>query len=125
MLRFLYILFQFVILLIVATWAIQNSKPVSFIFKDVTITTSTSVLVIFLLLIIVLSLLIQRFAFFLKQSKQKYFYYRERLGYDKMPTHEEVKSFAEQLAKLLKYKFHLPNMLLFPPILLVHLYILL
>jgi len=81
MFKFLYILFQFIILLIIASWAIQNSKPVSFIFRDITVTTSTSVLIICLLLIIVLFLLLQRFIFFLKQSKQRYSIYRERLNY--------------------------------------------
>ena len=77
MLRFLYIFFQFVVLLIIASWAIQNSKPVSFIFKDITITTSTSVLIIGLLIIIIICLILQRFVFFLKQSKQKFKFYKE------------------------------------------------
>ena len=83
MLRFLYIFFQFIILLIIASWAIQNSKPVSFLFRDIIVTTSTSVLIIFLLIIIIVSLLLQRFVFFLKQSKQKFKFYRERAIYEK------------------------------------------
>ena len=78
MLRLLYIFFQFIILLIIASWSIQNSKPVSFIFKDITVTTSTSVLIIGLLVVVIICLLLQRFIFFLKQSKQKYKFYRER-----------------------------------------------
>ena len=78
MLRLLYIFFQFVILLTIASWAIQNSKPVSFVFRDITITTSTSVLIIGLLIIIIICLLLQRFVFFLKQSRQKYMFYRKR-----------------------------------------------
>ena len=65
MLRLLYIFFQFIILLIIASWSIQNSKPVSFIFKDITVTTSTSVLIIGLLVVVVISLL---------NCKHKYFY---------------------------------------------------
>ena len=71
MLRLLYIFFQFIILLIIASWAIQNSKPVSFVFRDITILTSTSVLIIGLLAFVIICLLLQRFMFFLKQSKQK------------------------------------------------------
>ena len=78
MLRLLYIFFQFIILLIIASWAIQNSKPVSFVFRDITILTSTSVLIIGLLVVVIICLLLQRFIFFLKQSKQKYKFYRER-----------------------------------------------
>ncbi len=78
MLRLLYIFFQFIILLIIVSWAIQNSKPVSFIFRDITVITSTSALIIGLLVIIIICLLLQRFIFFLKQSKQKYKFYRER-----------------------------------------------
>ena len=83
MLRFLYIFFQFLILLIIVSWAIQYSKSVSFVFRDITITTSTSVLIISLLIVIIICLLVQRFIFFLKQSKQKYKFYRERLVFDK------------------------------------------
>ena len=71
MLKFLYIFFQFIILLIIASWAIQNSKPVSFIFRDVTVTTSTSVLIIGLLTIIILSLLLAKIFVFFKTIKTK------------------------------------------------------
>jgi len=78
MLRFLFILFQFIVLLIIVTWAIRNSKSVSFLFNDIIITTSTSILIIGLLIVIIVALLLQRFIFFLKQSSQKYKFYRER-----------------------------------------------
>ena len=83
MLRLVYIFLQFVILLIIISWVIQYSKPVSFSFRDVIVTTSTSVLLISLIIIIIISLLIQRFIFFIKQSKQKYKFYRERSKYEK------------------------------------------
>ena len=83
MIRFLLILIQFVFLLIIVSWAIQNSKTVSFIFSDITITTSTSIIIIGLIIIIFLSMLLQRFVFFLKQSKQKYQNYRQRSTYEK------------------------------------------
>ena len=52
MIRFLLILIQFVFLLIIVSWAIQNSKTVSFIFSDITITTSTSIIIIGLIILI-------------------------------------------------------------------------
>ena len=78
MLRFSFILIQFIVLLIIVTWAIQNSKSVSFSFNDIIVTTSTSIFIIGLLVIIIVALLLQRFIFFLKQSSQKYKFYRER-----------------------------------------------
>ena len=83
MIRFLFILFQFIVLLIIASWSIRYSKPVSFVFNEITITTSTSVFLIGLLIIIIVALLLQRFVFFLKQSSQKYRFYRERSIYQK------------------------------------------
>jgi len=83
MIKLLYIFLQFIILLIIASWAINNSKQVSFIFSDVTVTTSTSVLIIGMLIIIITSLFLQRFIFFIKQSKQKYKFYRELANYEK------------------------------------------
>ena len=49
MIRYLFILFQFIFLLTIAGWAINKSQPVSFTFNDLIITTSTSVLIIILL----------------------------------------------------------------------------
>ena len=83
MLRFLYIFFQFIVLFIIVSWAVQKSKPVSFVFRDTTIITSTSVLIIGLIIIIIICLVLQRFIFFLKQSKQKYKFYKERLSFEK------------------------------------------
>ena len=83
MLKFLIILFQFIIIFVIASLAIQHSKPVSFEFNDVIITTSTSVFIIGLLIIIVIALLLQRFMFFLKQSSQKYKFYREKTTYQR------------------------------------------
>ena len=62
-------------------YKIQNQFHL--IFRDITITTSTSVLIIGLLILIIISLLLQRFVFFLKQSKQKYNFYRERSIYER------------------------------------------
>ena len=83
MIKLLYIFLQFIILFIIVSWAIHNSKQVSFIFSDVTVTTSTSVLIIGVLIIIITSLFLQRFIFFIKQSKQKYKFYRELANYEK------------------------------------------
>ena len=83
MIRYLFILFQFIVLLIIASWSIQNSKPISFLLNDITITTSTSFVIIGLIIIIIIVLLIQRFVFFIKQSSQKYKFYRERSIYQK------------------------------------------
>tara|TARA_Y100000590_G_scaffold454809_1_gene602258 strand:+ start:5659 stop:6996 length:1338 start_codon:yes stop_codon:yes gene_type:complete len=78
MFRFLYLLFQFIILLIIASWAIRNSKLISFEFGDVIISTSSSVLIIGLLIIIIAALSFQRFIFFLKQSQQKFKFYQNK-----------------------------------------------
>ena len=67
---------QFIILLFITAWTIKYSQPVSFEFNDIIITTSTSVLIIGLLIIILTALLLQRLVFFLKQSSQKYKFYR-------------------------------------------------
>ena len=83
MIRYLFILFQFIVLLIIASWSIQNSKPISFLLHDITITTSTSFVIIGLIIIIIIVLLLQRFVFFVKQSSQKYKFYRERSIYQK------------------------------------------
>ena len=78
MFRLSYILFQFIVLVVIATWAIKNSKSVSFLFNDIVVTTSTSILIIVLLIVIFIALVFQRLIFFLKQSSQKYKFYRER-----------------------------------------------
>ena len=98
MLRFLYIFFQFIILFIIVTWAIQNSKSVSFIFRDITVTTTTSVLIIGLLAIIMVALLLQRFIFFLKQSRQKFRYNRNKKIYER-GHHSFVKGMAALVNK--------------------------
>ena len=98
MFRFLYIFFQFIILFIIVTWAIQNSKSVSFIFRDITVTTTTSVLIIGLLAIIMVALLLQRFIFFLKQSRQKFRYNRNKKIYER-GHHSFVKGMAALVNK--------------------------
>jgi len=86
MIRFILILLQFIFLLIIATWAIRYSQPVSFVFNDVIISTSTSVLLIFLLIVILATLFSQRIIFFFQQYSLKYKFYKERTknqkGYD-------------------------------------------
>ena len=57
MIRYLFILFQFILLLAIAGWAIKNSQPVSFTFNDLIITTTTSVLIIGLLVLILVTTL--------------------------------------------------------------------
>ena len=83
MIRYLFILFQFIFLLIVAGWAINKSQSVSFTFNDLIITTSTSVLIIGLLIIILLTLFFQRVIFFIKQTALKYKIRKERITYEK------------------------------------------
>ena len=83
MIRYLFILFQFIFLLIIAGWAIKKSQPVSFTFNDLIITTSTSVLIIGLLIIILTALLFQRIIFFFKQTVLKYKVRKERITYEK------------------------------------------
>ena len=83
MIRYLFILFQFIFLLIIAGWAIKKSQPVSFTFNDLIITTSTSVLIIGLLVIILATLILQRIVFFFKQTVLKYKIRKERITYEK------------------------------------------
>ena len=83
MIRYLFILFQFIFLLTIAGWAINKSQPVSFTFNDLIITTSTSVLIIILLVIILVTLLLQRTIFFFKQTVLKYKINKERNTYEK------------------------------------------
>ena len=83
MIRYLFILFQFIFLLIIAGWAIKKSQSVSFTFNDLIITTSTSVLIIGLLIIILLTLFFQRVIFFVKQTALKYKIRKERITYEK------------------------------------------
>ena len=83
MIRYLFILFQFIFLLIIAGWAIKKSQSVSFTFNDIIITTSTSVLIIGLLIIILLTLFFQRVIFFVKQTALKYKIRKERITYEK------------------------------------------
>ena len=83
MLKYIYILLQFILLIILAIWAIQNSKPVSFELNDIIITTSTSILLIFLLIFITLVIILQRLIFYIKQSSNRYRFYKDRSTYDK------------------------------------------
>ena len=83
MIRYLFILFQFIFLLAIAGWAIKKSQPVSFTFNDLIITTSTSVLIIGLLVIILATLILQRIVFFFKQTVLKYKIRKERITYEK------------------------------------------
>ena len=83
MLRILYIFSLFIFVLIVSSWAIQYSKPVSFELRDITVVTSTSTLIIFLIIIVIISLVIQRIIFYLTQLNQRYKFYRERTTYEK------------------------------------------
>ena len=83
MIKYLFIFFQFIFLLIIASWAIKNSQPVSFTFNDYIVSTSTSVLIIGLLLIILLSLILQKFIFFIKQVILNYNFKNERSKYEK------------------------------------------
>ena len=83
MTRYLFILFQFILLLVISGWAIKKSQPVSFTFNDLIITTSTSVLIIILLVIILVTLLLQRTIFFFKQTVLKYKINKERNTYEK------------------------------------------
>ena len=83
MIKYLFIFFQFIVLLIIASWAIKNSQPVSFTFNDFIVSTSTSVLIIGLLLIILLSLILQKFIFFIKQVILNYNFKNERSKYEK------------------------------------------
>ena len=83
MIKYLFIFLQFIFLLIIASWAIKNSQPVSFTFNDFIVSTSTSVLIIGLLLIILLSLILQKFIFFIKQVILNYNFKNERSKYEK------------------------------------------
>ena len=83
MIKYLFIFLQFIFLLIIASWAIKNSQPVSFTFNDYIVSTSTSVLIIGLLLIILLSLILQKFIFFIKQVILNYNFKNERSKYEK------------------------------------------
>ena len=82
MARYLIILLQLIILLVIATWSINNSKPVSFTLNDFVITTSTSVLIISIIALILISLVFQRFIFYLKQILTKYKFKREKSKYE-------------------------------------------
>ena len=82
MTRYLIILLQLIILLVIATWSINNSKPVSFTLNDFVVTTSTSVLIISIIALILISLVLQRFIFYLKQILTKYKFKREKSKYE-------------------------------------------
>ena len=83
MTRYFFILFQFIILLIVASWAINKSQPVAFTFNDLIITTSTSILIIGLIIIILITLFFQRIIFFINQTTLKFKIRKERITYEK------------------------------------------
>ncbi len=83
MTRYLLILFQFIFLLIIASWAIKKSQLVSFTLNDLVVTTSSSVLIIGLIIIILITLLLQRIVFFFKQTALKYRIRKERVKYER------------------------------------------
>ena len=83
MIKYLWILVQLIFLMILASWAIKNSQPVSFTFQDIIITTTSSILMIGLFLIVILSLVIQKIIFYIRQLFFKYKIRKERSIYEK------------------------------------------
>ena len=83
MIKYLFILLQFIFLLTIASWAIKNSQPVSLTFNDIILTTSTSVLVIGLISIVVVALILQKIFFYIKHLKLNYLFKKERSRYEK------------------------------------------
>lgn len=83
MLRLFLNLFQLFVLAIIIVFAFTYSNPVSFAFNDVIITTPSYILIAIILIVIAIILLFQKFLFFLRQTSQKYKFYRKDLIHTK------------------------------------------
>lgn len=81
--KFIILLLQFIILLILTTLAIKYSWPVSLALENIVITTSTSVLIIGVLIVILITIFFQKILFFFQKSALRYKIYKERLTHQK------------------------------------------
>ena len=76
-------LIQLALLVIIATYIINYSYPVSITFNEIILSTSTSFITFLVIIVVFISLFIQRLIFFFKQKFIKFRFRREKSNYEK------------------------------------------